>query len=147
MKTHLSFLTRDLDAGVAFYKILLQSEPLKYYDDYALFVSDDPGLELALARASSNIEMGSTHYGIAVHDSDIVDAAIARLERAGHATDVEREETCCYAKQTKVWTSDPDGRRWEVYTVLEETKPREDGVTRCCTEDGATACCCSEPAA
>ena len=36
------------------------------------------------------------------------------------ALDVEREETCCYADQAKVWASDPEGRRWETYFVHEE---------------------------
>jgi len=39
--------------------------------------------------------------------------------------DVEREETCCYANQTKVWASDPEGRRWETYFVHEDTEERD----------------------
>ena len=46
MKTHLHLSTRDLDESVAFYRTLLGSEPRKSYGDYALFVTEDPGLEL-----------------------------------------------------------------------------------------------------
>src|SRR6266567_1603143 len=33
---------------------------------------------------------------------------------------------CCYAVQDKVWVSDPDGARWEVYTVLEDSNEFND---------------------
>ena len=33
-----------------------------------------------------------------------------------------RDTTCCYARQDKVWVSDPAGHRWEVYTVLEDVE-------------------------
>jgi hypothetical protein len=31
---------------------------------------------------------------------------------------------------TKVWASDPDGRRWEIYIVLADTEERDE---MCCT--------------
>jgi catechol 2,3-dioxygenase-like lactoylglutathione lyase family enzyme len=151
MKTHLSLTTCDLDAGVKFYKTLLQVKPLKHYDDYALFITEDPGLELALTPSKHDINAESAHYGIAVSDAGTVDTAIERLRVAGYATDVEREETCCYAEQTKVWTVDPDGRHWEVYTVLEEAAVQDDQRSTCCADENATPCCCNgasaEPAA
>jgi hypothetical protein len=78
-----------------------------------------------------------------VDSAEAVDAAIARLQAAGLPIDVEREETCCYAKQIKVWAADPDGRRWEVYTVLEDTDERNGGGVQCCSDadDDADACC------
>ena len=143
MKTHLNLGARDLAKSVAFYRTLLDAEPAKSFDDYALFITDDPGLELALDR-DANAEAGrAEHFGVVVDSSAAVDAAIARLQTAGLAVDVEREETCCYAKQTKVWAADPDGRRWEVYTVLEETEERNEGGISCCSDadEGAEECC------
>lgn len=122
MKTHLNLATRDLEKSVAFYRTLLDAEPIKRYDDYALFLTNEPALELALDLNASASVSESAHYGVAVESSQIVDDAIARFGAAGVAIDVERDETCCYAKQTKVWASDPDGRRWEVYTVHEEVE-------------------------
>ncbi|MBV9085814.1 MAG: VOC family protein [Acidobacteriaceae bacterium] len=130
MKTHISLQTRDLEGSVAFYKTLLRREPEKRYDDYAFFAVDEPALELAINPTSSPISRDDTHYGIAVDRPEAVEAAIERLKRAGYKTDIEIEETCCYAKQTKVWTSDPDGRPWEVYAVLEDTAERDDA--ECC---------------
>ena len=120
MKTHISLPATDLEKSVAFYTALLDVQPAKYYHDYALFITDEPGLELALNSAKNVAPVRDAHYGIAASSSDAIDAAIARLQRAGLPIDIEVEETCCYAKQNKVWASDPDGRRWETYVVLEE---------------------------
>lgn len=136
MKMHLNLATRDLDASVAFYRTLLQIEPMKHYGDYALFIADDPGLELALDLDAVAPTVTGAHYGIVVDALDDVEAAIDRLAGAKYAVDIERDETCCYAVQTKVWSTDPDGRRWEVYTVLEDVSERDD----------AAACCPDEPA-
>ena len=135
MKTHLSFTTTDLAAGAVFYTALLGAQPAKRLDDYALFITEQPGLELALELGADASPANDAHYGIFVEDTAGVECAIERLERAGLVAAVERESTCCYANQTKVWTTDPDGRRWEIYTVHEEMQAR----------DGACACgdCCA----
>ncbi len=132
MKMHLNLATRDLDASVAFYATLLDAKPVKTLDDYALFVTEQPGLELALDLDANAAAAPGQHFGIVVESAEAVDAQITRLEAAGYPTDVEREETCCYANQTKVWASDPDGRRWETYVVHAETQARDDAPTACC---------------
>lgn len=121
MKMHMNLRTSDLDKSIAFYRTLLDAQPAKHFDDYALFVTEDPGLELALDLDAGASVFDSDHFGVALDSVQAVDDAIARLTAAQLPVSVEREETCCYAVQTKVWTADPDGRRWEVYTVLEET--------------------------
>lgn len=132
MKTHLNLRTRDLEQSVAFYRTLLNAQPAKHYADYALFITENPGLELALDLDESVRVSDSAHFGVVVDSTHAVDDAIARLQTADLPVDVEREETCCYAVQTKVWASDPDGRRWEVYTVLEDTEERDVCETACC---------------
>jgi catechol 2,3-dioxygenase-like lactoylglutathione lyase family enzyme len=143
---HLNLATRDLAASVAFYRTLLVAEPTKHYADYALFVTDEPGLELALDHNSQTGVHEGAHYGVVVEKPEDVDAAIARLRAAGYPIDVEREETCCYAVQNKVWATDPDGRRWETYFVVAESDERAGGETTCCVTDadakaaGAAGC-------
>jgi catechol 2,3-dioxygenase-like lactoylglutathione lyase family enzyme len=134
MKTHLHLATRDLDASVAFYRTLLNAEPAKQLDDYALFLTEDPGLELALSPDPQLTPSRDVHFGIATDSADVVDVAIARLKDAGIPVDIEIEETCCYAKQSKVWATDPDGRRWETYYVIAETEERESAGMSCCQE-------------
>ena len=145
MKMHLNLATRNIDASVAFYSTLLDAKPAKKLDDYALFITEQPGLELALDFDAEATTALGQHFGIVVDSPDAVDAQISRLEGAGFATDVEREETCCYANQTKVWASDPEGRRWETYFVHEDTEERDQDDMSCCrteaaVESGATCC-------
>ena len=135
MRTHLSLPTRRLDDSVAFYRHLLEADPAKHFDDYALFVTDQPALELALGRWDGTLPDrpdAASHFGIAVDSPQAVDRAMQRLQAAGVPIDVERGEVCCYAKQDKVWATDPDGRRWEVYHVLEETQERDGAGSACC---------------
>ncbi len=132
MKTHLNLTTNNLQKSVAFYSTLLDARPAKVREDYALFITDEPALELALDLSADVSPTLDAHYGIFVETAGEVERAIARLERAGMPSSVEREETCCYANQTKVWTSDPEGRRWEVYTVHDDTAERDGDLSSCC---------------
>ena len=125
MKTHMNFATSDLTKSIAFYSALLNAKPAKVRDGYALFVTDEPGMELALDLAQTAGSHADAHYGIYVESAELVERAIERLRNAKLPTSIEREQTCCYAKQTKVWTADPDGRPWEVYTVHEDTETRD----------------------
>jgi catechol 2,3-dioxygenase-like lactoylglutathione lyase family enzyme len=132
MKMHLNLATRDLDRSVAFYSTLLGTTPTKRFDDYALFVTEQPGLELALDLDAEAVSGRGQHFGIVVDSVDAVEEQIARLQAAGQTIDVERDEACCYAVQTKVWASDPEGRRWETYVVHEESDARDDCSTCAC---------------
>ena len=130
MKTHLSFATADLGKSIAYYAALLDAEPAKNISDYALFVTEEPGLELALNPSRSVSPSNDAHFGIGVPSVDFVERALSRLQAAGYGVEVEREETCCYASQTKVWSTDPDGRRWEVYAVHAEMEADRPGALR-----------------
>ncbi|MGR4064195.1 MAG: ArsI/CadI family heavy metal resistance metalloenzyme [Vulcanimicrobiaceae bacterium] len=138
MKTHLSLTTSNLDTSISFYSALLDRQPAKILADYALFIAEDPGIELALALSERVAPSSGDHFGIWVESVDDVERAIARLTRHGLVTAIERDETCCYARQTKVWTSDPEGRRWEVYAVHEEAETGSDGAGGSC--DGFCGC-------
>jgi catechol 2,3-dioxygenase-like lactoylglutathione lyase family enzyme len=131
MKTHLNLGVTDLDRSIAFYSTLLSAEPVKTHGDYALFITEDPGMELALDLRTSVLPTTDAHFGICVESAHDVERAIERLEVAGLASSIEHEQPCCYANQTKVWTADPDGRRWEVYTVHKELQP-SDATVACC---------------
>ena len=143
MKMHLNLATTDLERSVEFYATLLDAQPAKKLKDYALFITDAPGLELALDLRGRVQPTTDAHFGIFVETPDEVERAIVRLSSAGLAASVERAETCCYANQTKVWAIDPEGRRWEIYTVHAETEDRDEEDTTCCADDGASRSCCA----
>jgi catechol 2,3-dioxygenase-like lactoylglutathione lyase family enzyme len=136
MKMHLHLATRDLEASVAFYRTLLLAEPTKNYGDYALFLTDEPGLELALDLDPAAKVGKGAHYGIVVATAREVEAAIARFQASGYPLEIENEETCCYAVQNKVWATDPDGRRWETYFVLAESPVERAEQAACCESGG-----------
>jgi catechol 2,3-dioxygenase-like lactoylglutathione lyase family enzyme len=132
---HLSLDVPDLEAAVAFYRDLFGIPPAKEKPGYAKFELADPPLALAL---NENGNPGLSHLGIRVEDTATVEAASARLQEKGLATLDERDTACCYARQDKVWVTDPAGNEWEVYTVLEDVE--ENDAAHTCCSDGA-ACC------
>lgn len=140
MKMHLNFATMDLAKSVDFYSALLDTKPVKLLGDYALFITDQPGLELALDLSERVVVSTDVHYGVCVEDVEDVECAIARLSRADLVSSIERDETCCYASQTKVWAIDPDGRHWEVYTVHEDTVERNGSHASCCASEERPCC-------
>jgi catechol 2,3-dioxygenase-like lactoylglutathione lyase family enzyme len=134
----------DLDAAVTFYSQLFGAQPAKRRDGYANFAVAEPPLKLVLLE---NPGRGGTlnHLGVEVASTEAVDAEQARLAAVGLASTDERDSTCCYARQDKFWVEGaPDGERWEVYTVLEDSATFFGGEgTTCCTatSGNAPACC------
>lgn len=112
----------DLDESIAFYSKLFGTEPAKVRPGYANFAIADPPLKLILME---NRGQGGSlnHLGVEVADTEAVDAEQRRLARAGLASIDERDTTCCYARQDKFWVEGtPNGERWEIYTVLDDSK-------------------------
>jgi catechol 2,3-dioxygenase-like lactoylglutathione lyase family enzyme len=120
---HLSLDVPDLAKAVAFYRELFGVPPAKEKPGYAKFELDDPPVAFALQQSRRG---GLSHLGIRVHDTATVDAASARLKERGLATFDEHNTACCYARQDKVWVTDPAGNQWEVYTVLEDVDENDE---------------------
>ena len=139
----------DLDASIAFYTGLFGTAPAKTRPGYANFAVAEPPLKLVLIENPG--QGGSVnHLGVEVGDTTSVETTQARLATEGLASTEERDTTCCYARQDKFWVEGaPDGERWEVYTVLEdsETFSGDAADDACCTTDAApssteVAACC-----
>lgn len=125
----------DLESSIAFYSALFGTPPAKRKPGYANFAIAEPPLKLVLLE---NPGQGGTlnHLGVEVVDTDTVDAEQTRLAAAGLASIDERDSTCCYAKQDKFWVEGaPNGERWEIYTVL------EDSSTFFAEVEEASGCC------
>ncbi|HTX84174.1 MAG TPA: ArsI/CadI family heavy metal resistance metalloenzyme [Streptosporangiaceae bacterium] len=112
----------NLDESVAFYSKLFGAEPAKRRPGYANFAVAEPPLKLILME---NPGQGGSlnHLGVEVADTEAVDAEQRRLAGVGLASIEERDTTCCYARQNKFWIEGtPNGERWEIYTVLEDSQ-------------------------
>ncbi|NER82546.1 MAG: glyoxalase/bleomycin resistance/dioxygenase family protein [Leptolyngbya sp. SIO1D8] len=126
-KTHVALRATHLDQSIAFYRAMFGVDPVKHKVDYAKFDLENPGLNLTL-NVSQDVSTAGTlsHLGIQVDSSEAVQAAIARFRAAGLATFEEHDTDCCYALQDKVWVTDPDGNRWEIFVVkVSDTAPQE----------------------
>jgi len=119
-RVQLAINVGDLEAAVAFYSKLLRMEPSKRRPGYANYSVESPPLKLVLIEGEG--EPGSlNHLGVEVDSSCEVSETATRFDALGLDTLVEDEVPCCYALQDKVWVTDPDGARWEIYTVLGES--------------------------
>jgi catechol 2,3-dioxygenase-like lactoylglutathione lyase family enzyme len=124
-RVQLALNVSDLEASVTFYSTLFGTQPHKRRPGYANFAISEPPLKLILIEVPSDVRGSGTagalnHVGVEVESVEAVDDSAARLKDAGLATFDERDTTCCYALQDKVWVSDPAGVRWEVYTIKDD---------------------------
>jgi len=147
VKVHVALNTPRFDESVRFYRTFLGLEPVKLKPGYAKFDVIEPGLNLTL-NASKGIDSPGAlnHLGIQVQSTDAVKAAAERLKAEGLATFEEENTDCCYALQDKVWVTDPNGYRWEVFVVkvgdtqsqLTADSPTDASPTDACC---ASTCC------
>ncbi|MDI9884741.1 ArsI/CadI family heavy metal resistance metalloenzyme [Streptomyces sp. HNM0645] len=136
-RLQLALRVPDLAASVAFYTRLFATEPAKLRDGYANFAITDPPLKLVLIEGSPEEATRMDHLGVEVDSTDAVHAATGRLAEAGLSTEEEKDTTCCYALQDKVWVHGPGREPWEVYVVKADadTLTGRQGST-CCTGPG-----------
>jgi catechol 2,3-dioxygenase-like lactoylglutathione lyase family enzyme len=118
IKFHISLTASDLDRSIAFYRVLLGTEPAKVREDYAKFELAEPPLVLSLIPGG--VGGNVNHAGLRVRTSDELVDIQRRLETAGIVTQREEGVECCYARQTKFWVADPDRMLWEVYLFHED---------------------------
>jgi catechol 2,3-dioxygenase-like lactoylglutathione lyase family enzyme len=120
-RVQLALNVDDLDAAVAFYSKLFDTDPAKVRPGYANFAIIEPPLKLVLIEKPGE---GGTlnHLGVEVKAPEDVSAATVRLTAHGLATATEDDVACCYARQDKVWVDGPSGETWEIYTVLEDVE-------------------------
>jgi catechol 2,3-dioxygenase-like lactoylglutathione lyase family enzyme len=120
-RVQLALNVDDLGESIAFYSKLFGAEPAKVRPGYANFAIAEPPLKLVLLE---NPGQGGSlnHLGVEVAGTGTVEAEQDRLAAAGLAAVEERDTTCCYARQDKFWVKGaPDGERWEIYTVLQDS--------------------------
>lgn len=125
-RVQLALNVADLDASIAFYTNLFQTEPAKIRDGYANFSIANPPLKLILFTGMG--DPGSlNHIGVEVESTNEVAAVIARTTELGMEQEVQENVSCCFAVQDKTWVKGPDND-WEFYTVLGEAPAMACGV-------------------
>ena len=118
-RMHVNLSVTDLDASIAFYNTLFDSEPAVIKDDYAKWMLDDPRVNFAITTRGE--KKGVDHLGIQVEDGNELGEVYGRLESANAEVNEEGATTCCYAESEKSWIFDPDSIAWETFLTLGES--------------------------
>jgi catechol 2,3-dioxygenase-like lactoylglutathione lyase family enzyme len=133
MKTHISLNVSNVSESVEFYKKMLGVEPLKLRADYAKFDVQNPPLNLTMNQIAVEKGGSLSHLGLQVESTEEVLDMAKRWQENGLVTLDEMRTDCCYSLQDKTWVSDPDGNRWEVFTIIENTEGKDIAASACCT--------------
>jgi|SRR5579883_1456495 len=120
VKFHASLNVSDLARSVEFYAALLGTGPVKLYADYAKFETDSPPLVLSLKPKRACAGGPLNHLGLRVVTLDHLRAIHERLKAVGARIGEQDDVKCCYARQTKLWITDPDETLWEVYVLHDD---------------------------
>jgi catechol 2,3-dioxygenase-like lactoylglutathione lyase family enzyme len=120
-RLQLALNVRDLERAIDFYSKMFDAPVNKRKPGYANFAIENPPLKLVLFEVPDAPER-INHLGVEVFRDEDVHGATERLRAAGMEHLVEDEKTCCFAKQNKVWATEPEGLRWEWYRVVEDSE-------------------------
>ncbi|MER8236670.1 ArsI/CadI family heavy metal resistance metalloenzyme [Streptomyces sp. NPDC094049] len=142
-RVQLALNVADLEASVTFYSKLFGVEPAKRRPGYANFAITTPPLKLVLIEGEPGQDTRLDHLGVEVATTDEVTATATRLKDAGLATFEEKDTSCCYALQDKVWVTGPGQEPWEVYVVKADADRM--GKSPVTTHSTADACCDNGP--
>lgn len=150
-RIHIALAVKNLEQSIAFYRTLFGQEPTKTRPRYAKFEVAEPPVNLAMNAVGGETGPNNpvAHYGIQVKSTLVVKEVADRLTRAGLQTRTEENVSCCYAVQNKVWATDPDGNKWEVYVVLDNDGAQHHSSQEVCcvpsanAEPALSSACCS----
>jgi catechol 2,3-dioxygenase-like lactoylglutathione lyase family enzyme len=120
IKFHASLNVSDLARSIEFYTALFGCGPVKHYPDYAKFEVETPPLVLSLKPKRACAGGPLNHLGLRLLEVDQLRAIQARLEMVGARIGQQDDVKCCYARQTKIWVTDPDQTMWEVYVLHDD---------------------------
>jgi len=138
MKTHLSINVTNVKDSIDFYTKMFGVEPVKVRADYAKFDIANPPLNFTMNQSGFERGGSLSHLGLQVESTAEVLEMTERWATSGLVTLQEMKTDCCYALQDKTWVQDPDGNRWEVFTVLENTEGPEKAASGCCSPSAGT---------
>ena len=119
MRAHISLDVRDVSKSVAFYEKVFGVPPQKQVTDYAKFDLKTPELNFLLVFSTGKLS-SVNHLGIEVETVNEIAEWKDCLQLAGILEKVEDNIACCFARQDKLWFTDPDGNSWEIFTVHEQ---------------------------
>jgi catechol 2,3-dioxygenase-like lactoylglutathione lyase family enzyme len=149
-RPHVHIAVEDRGRSIHFYSTLFGVEPTVVKPDYARWMLEDPRVNLAIS-SGQRPHRGIEHLGIQVESEVELADVYSRLAAANRPVLDEGRTTCCYAKSTKSWVSDPDGILWEAFhtdgdSTVYGSSPSFDTLAPAATTalDKAANCCAPE---
>ncbi len=136
-RLHIHIGVERLDEAIQFYSKLLGTEPTKRKPDYAKWMVEDPGINLAISTRAST--KGVDHLGIQVEEERELRELRTQLQEGQIPMGEEGETLCCYAKSDKSWVMDPAGIAWEAYRTMEDAE-----IVSTKVSEAESACCTPE---
>lgn len=131
-RIHIGLNTIHFNEALDFYRKFFGAEPTKQREGYAKFELDAPPVNFTLNETKKvDPFQRLNHLGIQVKNSQEVNEAEERLNHLGWETLVEKNTSCCYAVQDKVWVKDPDGNPWETFVVHKDDENSNASKTCC----------------
>ncbi len=140
MRLQLALHVKNLERAIAFYTEMFATPVHKQRAGYANFEIDQPPLKLVLFEHPDARE-NLNHIGVECLSETEFKAASDRLHDGSLATSDVAETGCCHAKQTKFWTTEPDGLAWEWYRIVDDAPTGSGDQT--ITKDAG--CCGQQP--
>lgn len=126
MRIHVSIDVDNVTQSVEFYSKLFGVKPQKQTQSYAKFDLEVPPFNFSMQSNKGKQLSKVNHFGIEVNSTEQIEDWQKRLEELGVSTQPETNTNCCYARQDKIWVSDPDYNSWEIFFVHEQLSiPRE----------------------
>jgi len=142
MRIHISIPATDLDKSAVFYEKLFGQPVSKRRPDYLNFRLDQPPIHLALVKKQESAVVTGGHFGIELADGKSLSDWQTRLRLNRLDYEPEPGAQCCYATGDKLWLTDPDGYRWEVWHRTGEFAALSDRANdNTKTEKPETRCC------
>ncbi len=146
MRMQLALNVDDLERAIEYYGALFGVSLNKREPGYANFVVPDHNLKLVLFEAPGAERLN--HVGFEVFTDEAVGKTSEHLKSVDLLAEEQSEEVCCYARQNKAITYDPQGLMWEWYRVLEDSPTFYEESAACCpepeaVESGDSKACCA----
>jgi catechol 2,3-dioxygenase-like lactoylglutathione lyase family enzyme len=119
-RMHLSYYVSSLDQAVDFYNSFFGKPADKLKKDYAKYDLNSPNMVFSIIESPEKVKQDFGHMGVVVETEQEFERFRSTAREQGLNFKEEMCSTCCYARQDKVWVSDPDGYEWEVYLFHED---------------------------
>ncbi len=120
IRVQLALNVDDLEQAIDYYSRLFGVTVNKREEGYANFVVAQPPLKLVLFEASGATER-LNHLGFEMFDDEAVNQVAEHLAAENLLAEHQSGEVCCFARQNKAISYDPQGLMWEWYRVLEDS--------------------------